>query len=157
MAVSYIEHVRRRFPNVPPYQWDESTDVPFAALQKPLNEARIALLSTGGVYLKDQQAFKPDKNDLTYRKISKDTDPRDLLISHDSYDHSGAKKDINSVLPYQRLQELEDEGVIGELSQQSYTLMGRIFKKTTLLDEIIPAIIGELRDEKVDAAFLVPV
>lgn len=157
MAVSYIEHVRRRFPNVPPYQWHESSDVPFVPLTKPLNQARVALLSTGGVYLKDQQAFKPDKNDLTYRKISKKTDPRDMLISHDSYDHSGAEKDINSVFPYQRLQEFENDGIIGELSTQTYTLMGRIFKKTTLLDEVIPSIMDELCSEKVDAAFLVPV
>ena len=157
MAVSYIEHVRRQFPNNPPYKWHESTDVPFAALGKPLNQARVALLSSGGVYHRNQQAFIPDKNDLTYRKIQKDTDPLDLRISHNSYDHSGAEKDINTVFPFQRLQEFENDGVMGEFAQHSFTLMGRIFTKTKLLNEIIPSIIDELRTDQVDVALLVPV
>lgn len=157
MAVAYIENTRRQFPDHPPYQWHESVDVPIALLNKPLSAAKVALFSSGGVYHKSQQPFDPVKNDLTYRIIEKHADPGDLQISHDNYQHDGARRDINSVFPYQRMQELEREGVIGEFSQRAFTFMGRIFSKTKLLQEMIPSFIEELRADQVDAALLVPV
>ncbi|MFC4769069.1 glycine/sarcosine/betaine reductase selenoprotein B family protein [Effusibacillus consociatus] len=157
MAVSYIEVTRRRFPDQPPYQWHESFDVPFSSLSKPLTQAKVALLSSGGVFHKNQEGFNPVKNDFTYRVIEKSTNPIDLHILHDSYDHSGAKQDINCVFPYQRLQELEDKRVINQFSQRAFTFMGRIFSKTKLMQELVPALLDELHADQVDAALLVPV
>ena len=85
-----------------------------------------------------------------------ETAPADLLISHDYYDHKDAEKDINCVFPLERLRELAAEGFIGGLTPFHLTFMGRIFRKTALLNEMIPGLIARLKALDVDLAFLVP-
>jgi D-proline reductase (dithiol) PrdB len=80
----------------------------------------------------------------------------DLKISHDFYDHTDAEKDINCVFPIDRMRELEKEGFLGELSEINFTFMGRIFRKTQLLEEMIPHLIKRLKEMNIDLAFLVP-
>ena len=123
---------------------------------KPLLESKVVLISSGGVYRTDQTPFNPDKNDLTFREIPVGTDVSDLKISHDNYDHRDADRDINCVFPLERLRELAVDGFIGELAEVQLTFMGRIFRKSALLGEMIPAIIARLKAMKVDMAFLVP-
>ena len=157
MTVSYIQLTRSKFPDQPPYAWHESADVPFTKLTKPLSELKIALLSSSGVFHKTEEGFNPVKNDYTYRIIDKDVNPADLRIHHDNYDHQGALKDINCVLPYQRLKDLEADGIIGQFSSRSITFMGRMFSKTKLLEIMVPAFLNELKEDQVDAVLLVPV
>jgi D-proline reductase (dithiol) PrdB len=157
MVVSYIEWTRRKFPDQPPYHWHQSEDVPFSSLTKPLSEAKVALISSSGVYHESQQGFHPIKNDFTYRILDKTVEASSLKIKHDNYDHSGATEDINCVFPYERMQELEQEGFIKEFSPRAITFMGRIFSKTALFNEMIPAFLQELRHDRVDAVLLVPV
>jgi D-proline reductase (dithiol) PrdB len=123
---------------------------------KPLTESRVVLISSGGVYRRNQPPFKPDKNDLTFREIPADTDVRELRISHDYYDHRDAEQDVNCVFPIERMRELAAERFIGGLTEVHFTFMGRIFRKTGLLDEMIPGLIARLKALGVDLAFLVP-
>ena len=123
---------------------------------KPLIESRVALISSGGVYRRDQPPFRPDKNDLTFREIPADTDVRELRISHDHYDHRDAEQDVNCVFPIERMRELAGERFIGSLAEVHFTFMGRIFRKTGLLGEMIPGLIARLKALGVDLAFLVP-
>jgi D-proline reductase (dithiol) PrdB len=157
MAVSYIEWARLKFPDHPPYQWHESTDVPFTPLLKSLDQAKVALFSSGGIFHKNQKIFNPEKNDYTYRIIEKTAEPTDLRISHDNYDHTDAERDINCVFPYERFQQLEDEGIIKEFSPRAFTFMGRMFSKTKIIQDMVPDFINKLRHDQVDAALLVPV
>ena len=154
--VKYIELTRSLFPDQPPYQWTESDAAPWTPITKPLNESRVVLIVSGGIYRKDQPPFNPVKNDLTFREIPRDTKVEDLRISHDFYDHRDADKDVNCVFPLERMRELEREGFIGSLAEVHFTLMGRIFRKTQLLAEMIPHLIGRLKELEVDLAFLVP-
>lgn len=156
MPVRYIEQVRLHFPDHPPYQWSTYESSPLARLPKPLSRCRIALLSSSGVYRKDQSPFGDVKNDLTWREIPAGVDPRDLRISHFSK-NAKAVTDFNTVFPLQRLQELAAEGFIGELASPAFTFMGRIFMRTRLQKEMAPAILARLRALAVDAALLVPV
>lgn len=156
MPVRYIEQVRKHYADHPPYQWSTYEGSPLARLDKPLSRCRIALLSSSGIYRKDQRPFDDVKNDLTWREIPTDADPADLGISHFSR-NAKAVTDVNTVFPFQRLRELVGEGVIGELASPAFTFMGRIFARTRLQKEMAPAILERLRALAVDAALLVPV
>lgn len=156
MPINFIERMRGVFADQPPYQWSVYEDSPWTPLAKPLEQCRVALISSCGVYRKDQEPFNPVRDDLTFREIPKDVNPKDLLISHNNYNHKDADQDVNIVLPLERFKELEQEGIIGELAPIAYTFMGRIFRRSILNGEMAPWLIGQLKDQRVDAAFLIP-
>lgn len=158
--LEYIEQTRERFAKqgFPPYKWTGNADCPYwTPLQKPLEECRVALLSTGGLYIKDKQPpFNPDRDDLTFREIPKDVNTRTLAISHDNYDHADAEKDVNCIFPIERLSDLERQGYIAEFATTAYTMMGRIFSRTALQQELAPQILKKLKEAGVDVFLLVP-
>ena len=154
--ISYIEITRSIFPDQPPYQWTSNESAPWTPINKPLKDSKVVLISSSGIYQKDQPPFNPIKNDLTFREIPKEVMVADLKISHDFYDHTDAEKDINCVFPIERMKELEKESFIGELSEINFTFMGRIFRKFQLLEEMIPHLIKRLKELNIDLAFLVP-
>lgn len=52
-------------------------------LAKPLNESKVALLSSAALRLEDQQPFAP-RGDLTYRRIRSDPTAGTILIANGS-------------------------------------------------------------------------
>lgn len=159
IPINYIEQTRTLFAaqGFPPYEWTVNDTAPFTPFKKKLEECRVSLLSTGGMYIKGQQLpFNPEKNDLTFREIPKDIDIKLLAVSHNNYDHTEAELDINCIFPIERFRELEVEGYIGELAPVSFTIMGRIFRRTVLQNEMAPVLLRRLKDERVDVFFLVP-
>ncbi len=158
--VEYIKSTRETFSKqgFPPYRWTENADCPYwTPLPKPIEKCRVALLTTGGIYLRDVQApFDPDRDDLTFREIPKDTDAGRLAISHNSYDHGDVEKDVNCIFPLERLTELAKEGAIGEFAANAYAIMGRIFRRTALQEELTPQILRSLKDAAVDVLLLTP-
>ncbi len=154
--IKYIDVTRAKFSDQPPYKWTENESAPWTPVRKDLDKSKVVLISSSGAYRKDQTPFNPVKNDLTFREIPKDTDVKDLRISHDNYDHMDADKDINCVFPVEWMKELEEEGFIGEFSEINFTFMGRIFRKTELLNAMIPALLIRLKQMSIDLAFLVP-
>lgn len=154
--LKYVNVVQSMFPDQPPYQWTVNDSAPWTPIVKPLAESTVAMISSSGVYRKDQTPFKPDKNDLSFREIPADTDAGDLAISHDYYDHRDAEKDVNCVFPIERLRELAAEGFIGGLTPFHLTFMGRVFRKTQFLDEMIPAMTARIEAMKADLILLVP-
>lgn len=157
MPVAYIPIVRERYANDPPYEWSVNETSPWTPFKKDLSKCRVALISSSGAYIRDQQPpFGRVKNDLTFRKIPKDIDVRDLAIAH-NFRQPDAEEDINCTFPIQRMRELEQERFIGELAPTTYTFMGRIFRRSKLIGEMAPWLIEQLHHEQVDAALLVPV
>ncbi|MBU2548945.1 MAG: hypothetical protein KKB20_11065, partial [Proteobacteria bacterium] len=77
--MSDIEYVRclnqmYQSQGFPPYRWSEYQDSPWTPFEKPMKQARIALVSSGGVFRDDQEPFDPwAVNDLSFREIPKDT------------------------------------------------------------------------------------
>lgn len=156
MPIPYIEQVRQMYPDQPPYQWSAFDWSPWTPLAKPLSRCRVGLVSSSGVYRKDQAPFDDVKNDITWREIPTDVNVRDLRISHFSK-NAKAVTDVNTVFPIHRLQELAAEGVIGGLASPAFTFMGRIFTRTRLQKEMAPALLERLKAMWVDAVVLVPV
>ena len=122
----------------------------------PLQERRVAIVTTAGLHRRDDDAFR--LFDMDYRVIPGDVQGADLVMSHVSvnFDRCGFQQDLNVVFPIDRLRELEAGGEIGSLASYHYSLMGA----TWLPHEIAPtatALAGLLKEDQVNAVLLVPV
>jgi D-proline reductase (dithiol) PrdB len=71
-------------------------------------------------------------------------------------DPSHAEQDLNCLFPLQRLQELEKSGRIGRMSPRHYSIMGYILNPQRLLQETVPALIRNLKEDMADVVVLVP-
>ena len=141
----------------PPYKWSQFDSSPWAPFKKPIDQARIALLSSAGIFREDQDPFDPwSVNDLSFRRIPRDTPFDKLRLHHNYFDHRDALKDLNCLFPVHRLLELEKEGAIGGLADDSITLgMGRLYKRTALQQETVTQIVEVLRQQGADGVLLV--
>lgn len=118
-----------------------------------LSRWRVALISTGGVYVEGQPPYD-GSGDWTFREIPRDA-PRDRLrVLHPHYDISGPQRDINCVLPLDRLQEMQREGAIGEAARVHYGFMGYIPKPEGLIGETAPEVARRLKAAQVDAVVI---
>jgi D-proline reductase (dithiol) PrdB len=127
-------------------------DIPWAALGKPLDRAKIALVTTGGIYVEGQNPF--ERGDTTYREIPRDAAKDQIRIWHPGYDKGPATEDINCIYPIDRFAELESEGTIGELAGNGYSFMGLINDTDSLIGETAPESARRLKEQGVDAVFL---
>jgi len=134
---------------------------PGARLVKPLSEARLALVSTAGLHLPDQPAFDPaiKGGDASFRELATDVEIEQLRIAHRSsaFDQTGALKDRNLVFPLHRFRELVARGEVGSLNHRHFSFMGSITVPGRLISETAPQVAAKLREDQVDAVFLVPV
>ena len=66
------------------FVWMPNSQAAWCVPIKPLAESNIALISTGGIHLKNQPAFEVDApfGDSSFRVIPSDTHPGDLTIAH---------------------------------------------------------------------------
>lgn len=138
----------------------ESEDIPWTPVTKPLHQSRVALITTAGVHHKAQTPFDmqdPD-GDPTYREISAGTSLSDLMITHDYYDHADADKDMNIVFPLDRLNEFQQEKMIGRVADLHYSFMGHIDGPhiSTLITQSAPEIARKLKAGGTDIALLTP-
>ena len=143
------------------YPWYTTEGEPFATLDKPAGEARFGLVTTGGYSIEGEQ--EPMRPYPTFgdevpqiRRIPLDVDRSKLVINHPGYDHKYAKEDMNANLPFDRLKELVEAGVIGSLSEDTMVLMGLQPNVGPLLETTIPEIVAAFKADDVDAALLVP-
>lgn len=159
-AIRYVERLNSHYRSqgFQPYQWTINHDAPLTPLSRPLNQCRIAMLTSGGVSRCDAQPFNPQaRNDLRLDVFESEALPGCLVINDDYYDHRDADRDINCIFPVERLRELSAQGVIGSISPHHYSgFMGRIYTRSTVVDEAAPALARRLREDRVDAAALVP-
>lgn len=131
----------------------ETGPTPWATLRKPLDRCRIALVTTGGLYLEGQEPFR-ERGDSSYRPIPRDAPKEAMRIWHPGYDHGPALQDINCIFPIDRFKELEAEGRIGRLADTHYAFMGLIPDPTRLIRETAPEVARRLKEDGVDAVFL---
>ena len=150
----------------PQFQYDTA---PWTPLAKPLSHARLALISTGGVFVEGHDPLGPNgptqheavlriqeflRGDPALATIPRDTPSRLLRVRHPGYDIRGALRDHNVVFPIDHLKALEEEGVIGELAEEAYSFVGAT-SQIRLLKEHAPRWAERLTANGVDAALLV--
>jgi D-proline reductase (dithiol) PrdB len=129
---------------------------PIAPPIDDLTRARVALITTAGVHLKNQSIFDVEAGDSSYRAIPDNTVLTDLMISHTHYDRTDADQDINCVFPLDRLHELKEEGVIGSTASTHFGFMGYIPKTEKLTERVIPEVVKLLKADEVDIVVLSP-
>lgn len=146
--------VRKNFPS---FKFTVFSNTPATPLSKPLNECKLALLTTGGLHLRTDPPFdfSIKEGDSSYRILPADMNHRDLMVSHKWYDHKFINEDINCVFPIDRMREYVNENRIGSLSEEHYSFMGHIYDTKELM--VNAKMLGKhLKNLGVDAAFLTP-
>ena len=143
------------------YPWFTTEGDPFVKLEQPASQTHFGLITTGGYSIEGEQ--EPMRGYPTFgdevpqiRRIPLDVDRSKLTINHPGYDHRFAEEDINANLPFDRLNELVEDGTIGSLSKATHVLMGLQPNVEPLLKETIPEIVAAYQADGVQAALLVP-
>ncbi len=148
-----VLEVVKRYPLV------TSEEVPWTPYRGTPDRQTVALITSGGLYLKDRQpAFNTVSihGDPSFREIPRTARQQDFGIAHAHYDHSLAEQDINVIFPLERLIELETQGLIGRIADMQYSF-SYVNDILTLLNESIPQLLHKLKQAAVDVLLLVPV
>lgn len=120
----------------------------------PLNERRVALISSAGLRRRDDRPFSVSARD--YRILP--MDKRDEIIqdhTNASHDRTGYLEDLNTIFPLERLADLEASGEIGSVADYHYSFMGAT--NAAGLEPEIRRLAGILKADHVDAVVLCPV
>ncbi len=130
---------------------------PHTPLRLPLNECKVALITTAGFFLEGQEPFV--NGDCSYREIPNSIQTQTLINGHKSaaYDERGLETDPNLAFPLDRFRELETEGKIGSLNHRHFSFMGSIVNPKPLITQTAPEVGELLKVDGVDVAFLTPV
>jgi D-proline reductase (dithiol) PrdB len=143
------------------YPWRRIEPTPWTPLKRPLNECRLALVSSAGLVVPGQTPFDEELRggDYSFREIPDDASVGGLMEYHrsESFDHSGLQKDANLVFPLDRVHELVTRRRIGASNRRHLSFMGSITAPGRLTKETAPAAARLLVEDEVDVALLVPV
>lgn len=143
------------------YRWRRIDPVPWSPLAKPLSECRLALVSSAGFVLPDQEPFDDAVRggDSSLREIPSESAVSDLIETHrsKSFDHAGLTQDPNVAFPLDRARELVTAGRVASLARAHLSCMGSITATGGLVRDTAPAMARALVQDEVDIALLVPV
>ena len=154
---------RAMFENPPrPPGEDEPVWAPFT---KRLADARIALLSSAGLFLRDTQEpydgerekANPDWGDPTWRAIPNSVADGQLAMMHLHVNNDDVLADHNLALPTDALRELIDDGIVGAATDEHISVMG--YQEAGLdvwRNQTAPEIASRLRDHGADGVVLAP-
>jgi D-proline reductase (dithiol) PrdB len=143
------------------YPWRRVDPVPLARRRKPVEESRVALVTTAGLVPPGAPPFDPSVKggDFSYRVIAAGAEVAALEEHHrsESFDHAGIALDRNVAFPLERLRELAAAGEIGEVAPRHLSFMGSITAPGRLAARTAPEAARLLAEDSVDLALLVPV
>ena len=131
--------------------------VPFTPFERELSKSTVAIVTAGGVHLKDQPAFNiaDEMGDLTFRIIQPDVATSDLMVTHHHYDHEDADQDVNVVFPMEVLRGLKEEGLVGGVAKKHVGYMGYTMQLKAMYEGTAPEIANEIdRGSGADAVIL---
>jgi D-proline reductase (dithiol) PrdB len=121
----------------------------------PLSERKIAILSSAALYPRGGDPILYNSGD--YLEIPASLPNSEILMSHVSinFDRSGWQRDINVVYPIDRMRELAAEGVIGEVADVNFTVLGAT--EPTKMLESVESIAARVKRDQIDSILLSPV
>ncbi len=144
-----------------PYRWAHFAEVPFTPLRRPLDRARVALITTAAPFQPEAgdqgpgAAYNASAKFYKVYTVPSDSAP-DLRISHVGYDraHTSAA-DPNTYFPLARLKEAVAAGRVGALTPRVIGApTNRSHRVTTETDG--PELLRLCQEDAADAAVLVP-
>lgn len=162
--VRYIERTRNYYLGLgyeTPYVWAHYIDVPFASLQKPLNQSTLGLVTTAVPF---DASKGPQGPGAPYNAAAKFYDPyvrsidedADLRIAHVGIDRRNANmQDGNCWFPLNAAKRAVTKGRMQSLSKHFYGLPTNRSQRHTLEIDA-PLILGKMRADQVDVAILIP-
>ena len=102
--------------------------IPLPVLDKPLNEAKIALVTDGGLVPAGNPDHLPTVNSKIYLEYAlngvRALDPAGYEVSHQGYDNTYVNADPNRLVPVDALRELADENKIGSMFDGYFVTTG---------------------------------
>ena len=151
--VRYMERTRKYYRALgytADYVWATFAEVPFARLERPLREARIALVTT---------AHPPDRSNHDAQGVrlvwSGRVDPLPALNTDDlAWDRESTHtEDRESFLPIQAVAGWVREGRVGGLAARFHGAP-TVYSHRTTIEVNAPEILARLREDGADAALL---
>lgn len=131
--------------------------VPPSRLGKPMSEAKIALVTDGGLVPLGNPDRMVPVNSVKFAVYSIEgkerLDGKDYEVKHQGYDNSFVLKDPNRLVPVDALRDLERKGIIGKLADQFYTTAG-VMTSLENGKKFGKGIAEMLKNDAVDAALL---
>ena len=145
----------------------------FRCLEKPVSEIILGLLTATGHFVDgdDPEPFGVKnmtqeeaieriddfiRNEPTLSEIPLNTPIEKLRTRHGGYDVRGTQRDPNVAFPIERLVELKQDGLVGELAENAYSFVGACAQKS-LENRVAPLWAQDLKQKGIDAVLLVPV
>lgn len=153
--IEYIPRTRELYKAHKPYRWVVNDDVPWTPFTKPIERCRVALVSSAGIFWKDQEPFHT-KDDISIREIPINARTNDLRVSHFGYRTQDAEDDPNCVFPIDRMKDLEKEGFIGQLVNPAYSFMGGIYSVRKVRECLAAKLVRLLTSVGADLMYIVP-
>jgi len=142
------------------YKFKKVDPLPWAPAGPRPSDARVGIVTSAGVHLPQDPPFEKAKGgDFSYRWIPGETSVGDLICTHpsDAWDRSGVEADGNMAVPLDRLRELQEEGLIGEVAPRHASFQGSITAPLRLIKKTAPEVAAAMADDGVDLAILTPV
>jgi D-proline reductase (dithiol) PrdB len=137
----------------------------WAPFEKRLAAARIALLTSAGLYMESSEASfdlereqnHPEWGDPSWRSIPAGAGAADIGVAHLHINSADIKADPEIALPARLLQQLVAEGLVGSATPEHLSVMG--YQDRSLVgwrDATLPELVARLRDQQADGLILAP-
>jgi D-proline reductase (dithiol) PrdB len=143
------------------YRWRRVDPEVWTRLPVPLRDARVALVTTAGLYRpgRDEPFRRVRGGDYSFRVIPDDVDLRELVVGQTSeaFDRAPVKADRNVALPIERLRTLVERREVGSAAPRHLSFNGSITAPGRLVRDSAPEAACLLAGDGVQAALLVPV
>ncbi|MBC8241343.1 MAG: hypothetical protein ISR50_17315 [Alphaproteobacteria bacterium] len=165
IAVPYIDRSRAYYLAMgypKPYEWAHLAEVPFNALDKPLNQSSITVITTAAPITPgngNQGAGAAMNPAAAFQQIysAPSANAPDLGISHLHYDrgHTDAA-DQGAFMPLPALADAAAAGRIGSVAPRFHGVPTRYSHRLSLKRDG-PELLARLREDQTDAAILVAI
>ncbi|MCC6405791.1 MAG: hypothetical protein IT453_01400 [Planctomycetes bacterium] len=133
--------------------------VPWTAPRAPLRELRVALITTAGLHRRDDRPFRALEEPLgdpSFRTLAHGIAREELALDRGYVDPKYTAVDPEVALPMRALQELVDRGIVGASAPRHHSFVGGVIRPLPGLLESATALARELREDRVDAALVIP-
>ena len=160
--IRYLQRIRDYYVTLgygKPYEWGHYADAPFTPLKKPLQESRVALVTTAAPYnpeAGDQGPWSAYNSKAKFYEVysgASDED-HDLRISHIGIDRKHtSQEDLGVWFPLPMLRRMAEEGRIGEVAPRFHGApTNRSHRVTIEVDA--QEIVRRTQEDKADVAVL---
>jgi D-proline reductase (dithiol) PrdB len=164
---SWRLHLQNQHPG---YELIQHDSIPWVEFEGTHDEAKVALVTTAGVYGHGQKPFgvssgplSPElvrqkfigRGDSSFRRIPASEEARELFVAHPFLEMAGIEEDLNVVFPLERMGELEEESFVATVAENNFSFMGYLpYPKD--LEGSLETVVANLKDEEVDLVLLTP-